>query len=172
MIQLREKDLTAAQLWPLCQQFRRLTRRFNAKLIINDRIDLAIACDADGVHLGAHSLPTTEARQLLGPNRLLGVSTHSINEVKRAAEMGADFCTFGPIFSTPTKVAFGPPQGLTTLERACLRSDIPIFALGGIKPAQAQEVLACGACGVALISAIIAADDPALIARHLIQILK
>ncbi|MDT8420620.1 MAG: thiamine phosphate synthase [Desulfuromonadales bacterium] len=172
MIQLREKDLSAAELWPLCQQLRQLTRLFKAKLIINDRIDLALACDADGVHLGTHSLPAAEARQLLGPDRLIGVSTHSADEIRFADTMGADFCTFGPVFSTPSKIGFGPPQGLTKLQRACLQSDMPIFALGGIKPSQAREVLAHGAYGIAVISAIIAADDPALVTREFIRILE
>jgi len=160
LIQLREKDLSAAELWLIAQQLRNLTHRFSAKLLINDRIDLALACNADGVHLGEHSLPTTEARRLIGTGRLLGRSTHSVAEIQRAATQGADFVTFGPIYHTPSKAAFGSPMGLEQLNIACHTTNLPVFALGGIKTDHVSEVLSHGASGVALISAIIADSDP------------
>jgi len=160
LIQLREKDLTAAELGLLAQQLRNLTHRFSAKLLVNDRIDLALACDADGVHLGEHSLPTSEARRLLGDDRLIGISTHSIDDVLCATTQGADFVTFGPVYHTPSKAAFGSPVGLDQLSTACHRTNLPVFALGGIKPENIAEVLSHGASGVALISAIIADPDP------------
>lgn len=160
LIQLREKDLTAAELLPLAGDLRQLTRRHSAQLIINDRIDVALACEADGVHLGEHSLPTDLVRKLIGPNRLLGVSTHSIDDIVNAAEQGADFLTFGPVYPTPSKATYGPPQGLEMLQRACRQTDLPIFALGGIKPDLVDEVMAHGASGIALISAILTSPDP------------
>jgi thiamine-phosphate pyrophosphorylase len=164
-VQLREKDLDAAALLPLAEELRALTRRFDARLLINDRIDVALAVEADGVHLGGHSLPVAIARRLLGPQRLLGVSTHQRGEIVAAATAGADFVTFGPVFATPSKLPYGPPVGLEALCLACQNSPLPVFALGGIKPCHLPAVEACGAAGTAVITAIIAADDPRSAAR-------
>src|SRR5512133_550031 len=114
-VQLREKDLPAAALYPLALELRALTRDYGAKLLVNDRIDLALAVEADGVHLGGHSLPVAIARKLLGPDRLLGVSTHCVEEISGAARDGVDFVTFGPIYPTPSKLPFGDPLGLKLL---------------------------------------------------------
>ncbi len=159
-IQLREKDLTASELLPLARKLRDLTRHFDAHLLINDRIDVALAVQADGVHLGEHSLPTAVVRQLIGPKLLIGVSTHSNADISRAAEQGADFVTFGPVYATPSKAAFGAPQGLQALTEACRDSSLPVFALGGITLPRIAEVRQAGAGGVALISAILASDNP------------
>jgi thiamine-phosphate pyrophosphorylase len=161
MLQLREKDLSAAELFPLALQLRQLTRRYNCKLLINDRVDLALAVEADGVHLGGHSLPTTVVRELLGPQKLIGVSTHSAAEISPVTAAGADFITFGPIFHTPSKAAFGAPVGLTELRQACRISQIPLFALGGINLQNAAEVMTCGADGVAMISTLLTDSSPA-----------
>lgn len=160
LIQLREKNLPAAELWPLAQQMRELTRRYGAKLIINERIDVALACDADGVHLGEQSLPVPEARKLLGPDRLIGVSTHAPEDIVRATAEGANFLTFSPVFATPSKAPYGPPQGLNRLKKACQLTKLPVFALGGIKTWNVQDVLSQGASGIAMISAIISSEDP------------
>ena len=159
-IQLREKDLSAVELLPLAKELRNLTRQYNALLLINDRIDLALAVQADGVHLGGHSLPTDVVRQLVGPELLIGVSTHSNADISLATEQGADFVTFGPVYETPSKAAFGSPQGLNALAEACRGSSLPVFALGGITPARTAEVRQTGASGIALISAIMASSDP------------
>ncbi len=166
IIQLREKDLSAAELFPVAQDLRQLTRRYNARLLINDRIDIALACAADGVHLGGHSLPTDTARTLLGPDKLIGVSTHSLAEIDNATRLGADFVTFGPVYATPSKAAFGAPQGLEKLRAACTTSSLPVYALGGIKTTNHAEVLASGATGIALISGILAQSDPKAAARN------
>jgi thiamine-phosphate pyrophosphorylase len=159
-VQLREKDLPAAALLPLARELRDLTRRYDARLLINDRIDLALAVQADGVHLGGHSMPADVVRRLTGPDMLIGVSTHSVTDVQRAAELGADFVTFGPVYATPSKAAYGPPQGLQALAEACLATSLPVFALGGITPQRLSETLQTGVAGIALISAILAAPDP------------
>lgn len=165
-VQLREKDLPAADLLPLAEELRALTRRFSARLLLNDRIDVALAVAADGVHLGGHSLPAAVARHLLGPQRLIGVSTHHPAEIAAAAAGGADFVTFGPVFATPSKRAYGPPQGLEALRLACQNSPLPVFALGGIKPCHLADLQTAGAAGVAVISALMAAPDPLATARH------
>lgn len=161
-IQLREKDLTAAELLPIAKQLKALTMRYDARLFINDNIDIALAVKADGVHLGGHSQATEIIRKRVGEEMLIGVSTHSKAEIELAARQGADFVTFGPVYATPSKAKYGAPQGLEKLAEACRGSRVPVFALGGITPERATEAQQAGARGIALISAIIASPDPRL----------
>ncbi len=171
-VQLREKDLSPRELYPLARELRALTRRHGARLLINDRIDLAQAVAADGVHLAGTSLPTTVARGLLGPQPLIGVSTHHHDEVLAAARDGADFVTFGPVYATPSKAAYGPPVGLDALRAACAVAPLPVFALGGVKAEHIPTLRAAGALGIALISAILAAADPQRAASALLEHLQ
>jgi len=165
-VQLREKDLTADELLPLARRLRALTSSHDALLFINDNINLAIEVKADGVHLGGHSQATDVIRSRVGDKMLIGVSTHSKDEIEIAAQQGADFVTFGPVYSTPSKAKYGDPQGLEKLAEACRGSSIPVFALGGITAERAIEVQQAGATGIALISAIIASPDPRLAATR------
>jgi thiamine-phosphate pyrophosphorylase len=165
-VQLREKDLEGGELYQLASTLRELTSRYQARLLINDRIDVVLATDADGVHLGQTSFPMTVARQLLGPEKLIGVSTHSKEEIVAAA--GADFIVFGPVYFTPSKAKYGAPQGLEQLRQAVMQSAVPVIAIGGIKAAQVPEVLSVGAQGVGVITAISAASNPAQAARELL----
>ena len=160
MVQLREKDLSAAELYPLAQELRSLTHRYKSLLLINDRIDLAQAIGADGVHLGGHSLPVKSARNILGSNYLIGASTHSVAEVESAQNQGADFVTYGPVYFTPSKQAYGKPVGIESLQSICARSNIPVYALGGIKANNTKTMLQAGAHGVAMISALLAGSSP------------
>jgi thiamine-phosphate pyrophosphorylase len=160
-VQLREKDLAAGQLFDLAAELRLLTREYGAKLLINDRIDVALAVAADGVHLGKAGLPLAEARRILGSERLIGYSAHSADEALQAQLEGADFITLGPVYQTPSKERYGEPPGLSVLAAAARLLTIPVFALGGVKQASVAEVLSAGARGVALISAIMAAPNPA-----------
>jgi thiamine-phosphate pyrophosphorylase len=139
---------------------RELTSRYGAKLIINDRVDIALAVDADGAHLGGESIPARAARKVLGREKLLGVSCHDRAGALAAQDDGADFITFGPVYYTPSKARYGEPVGIAALRETAEVLRIPVFALGGIKPGNVREVIAAGAHGIALISAIIAADDP------------
>jgi thiamine-phosphate pyrophosphorylase len=170
--QLREKDLTPRDLYPLALEMRQLTQAYGARLLINDRIDVALAVNADGVHLTTVSLPVRIARQLLGPDRLIGVSTHNPAEARVAAEGGADFLVFGPVFFTPSKAAYGQPVGLESLRAVRATVNTPILAIGGIKKANLDQVLAAGADGIAAISAIISADDPAAASQDLLATLR
>ncbi len=163
-MQLREKDLPAGELYCLAEKMRALTNRFGARLLINGRVDVALAVEADGVHLGGGALPVAAARRLLGPQRLIGVSTHRAEEVSAAAAAGADFVTFGPVYPTPSKAAFGDPVGVAALRQACAAAPLPVFALGGISEESIPALLAAGAAGIACIRAILAAADPALAA--------
>jgi len=162
-VQLRERDLDTRSLLALARALRETTREHGALLLINDRVDIALACGADGVHLPANSFRVADARQLLGAERLIGVSTHSVEEAARA---GADFVVCGPVFDTPSKRPFGPPLGLDTLRRAAACA-VPLIAVGGITATNATEVLAVGAAGVAVIRAVLAAPDPEGAARAL-----
>ena len=159
-VQLREKDLPGKELYLLAGRMRELTARHGARLLVNDRVDVALAVGADGVHLGGSSMPASVARRLLGKESLIGCSTHNTRELREAAAQGADFATFGPVYPTPSKAAFGPPVGVTALAGACGRSAIPVFALGGVGPHNVGEVMEAGAFGIALISGVVAAADP------------
>ncbi|MBI2461384.1 MAG: thiamine phosphate synthase [Candidatus Rokubacteria bacterium] len=170
-VQLREKDLTGRELYRLAIEVRELTRRHGARLLVNDRLDVALAVEADGAHLPSDSFPVAEARRLLGPDRLIGVSTHSAVEAVEAQAEGADFVVLGPIYDTPSKRPFGSPLGPGVLRAARAEIAIPIFAIGGVTAANAPEVLAAGADGVAVISAILAAPDPKEAARALLAVL-
>ena len=171
-VQLREKDLPPRELYPLALEMRQLTQVYGARLLINDRVDVALAVNADGVHLTTTSLPASIARQVLGPGRLIGVSTHTHAEAQAAVEEGADFVVFGPVFFTPSKAPYGQPVGLDALRavRAVVKS--PILAIGGIKPTNLDQVLAAGADGIAVISAIISADDPTAATQDLLARLR
>ncbi len=164
-VQLREKDLEGGELYHLAARLRKITERYHARLLINERLDVALAVDADGVHLGQTSFPVATARRLLGPDKLIGVSTHSLAEITAAA--GADFLVFGPVYFTPSKATYGEPQGLDRLREAVAHSAVPIFAIGGITLERIPQVRGAGAYGVAMISALSAAADPAHAAREI-----
>jgi len=168
-VQLREKDLAAGQLLELAVELRQLTREYGAKLLINDRIDVALAAGADGVHLGKGGLPVREARRMLGSKWLIGYSAHSADEALQAQMDGADFVTLGPVYHTPSKAQYGEPLGLSALSEAVRLVTIPVFALGGVRPASVAEVLSGGAHGVALISAIMAAPNPRVETESLLR---
>jgi thiamine-phosphate pyrophosphorylase len=169
--QLREKDLAPRELYPLAQEMRQLTQAYSARLLINDRLDVALAVNADGVHLTTSSLPVGVARQLLGPERLLGVSTHSLAEAEAAAKGGADFVVFGPVFFTPSKAPYGQPVGLDALRAVRAAVALPILGIGGVKKVNLDEVVATGVDGIAVISAVIAAEDPTAATQDLLAML-
>jgi thiamine-phosphate pyrophosphorylase len=165
---LREKDLGAAELLRLARALREVTRRAGAPLLVNDRVDVALAAEADGVHLAGHSLPAAAARRLLGPDRLLGASAHDVAQARAARDGGCDFATFSPIYDTPSKAAFGAPQGLTPLREATRAlAPFPLVALGGVTVARAPECREAGAAGAAVIRAVLAAPDPGEATRRL-----
>ena len=152
--QLREKDLAAAEQMRLAQEILPMIRAHGARLFINDRVDLARAVAADGVHLPASGLPTAVARGLCDAGQMLAVSCHTCDEVEQAEAEGADFAVFGPIYDTPSKRPFGPPLGLAALRQARAAVSFPLFAIGGINTTRLAEVFDAGADGVALISEI------------------
>lgn len=168
-VQLREKSLDASAQYRLAERLLPVCRAAGAALLVNDRVDIVLALGADGVHLTRSSLPPAEARKLLGPDRLLGVSCHSLADVREAAAGGVDFVVLGPIFETPSKRAYGPPLTPALLAAARALTRLPLLAIGGIRASRAPDVLAAGADGVAVISAVLAAPDPAAAAADLLR---
>ena len=169
-IQLREKDLVGRELFFLAEAARKLTQRYHALLLINDRIDIALAVDADGVHLSTASIPIESARALLGRQQLLGASTHSLEEAQEAERNGADFVVFGPVYFTPSKASYGSPQGLAALKKVVEKLSLPIYAIGGIKPENIADTRRTGVRGVALISAVMSAADPENATKEILKL--
>ncbi|MBT7271493.1 MAG: thiamine phosphate synthase [Nitrospina sp.] len=150
-LQLREKNLTDCELIELGNQLRILTSNYNAKLIMNSRADIAKIIDADGVHLTENSAHANEIKSTF-PDLIVGVSTHSLEAAQIAKAQGADYITFSPIYATPSKANYGPPQGLGLLRQVSQEVNLPVLALGGITLHRVSECLEQGAFGVALIS--------------------
>lgn len=171
-VQLREKDLGGRELLELARDVKRLCDRYGAELFINDRVDVALAADAAGVHLAANSMLVETVRELLGPDRKIGVSTHSVEEARAASEAGGDFVLFGPIYATNSKLAFGDPQGPAALKAVTDSASVPVFAIGGIKQSYLPEIKAHGTARIALISAISEAADPKAAAREMLAALR
>jgi thiamine-phosphate pyrophosphorylase len=157
LIQIREKDLDTRPLLELVQaavaNARESGGRATVRVIVNDRLDVALAAGAHGVHLGGQSMPADRVRAVVAPDFWVGASCHSAEDVWAAEQAGADYALLGPIFETPSKLAYGPPLGLGELQRALQGvRRVPVFALGGITVERVRECLAAGAAGVAGIS--------------------
>jgi thiamine-phosphate pyrophosphorylase len=167
-IQLREKDLNSKELFKLAERVARLCEGYQAQLFINDRVDVVLAVDAAGVHLSETAIPVPDARSLLGAQRSIGVSAHSLDGARRAEQAGADFIVFGPIYFTPSKADFGAPQGIKALQNIVENISLAVYAIGGIKADNLLEAKSVGSRGVALISAIMSAEDPALAAKQIL----
>jgi len=168
-IQLRERDLSTRELVTLAREAQAVTASRRSQLFINDRIDVALALEGVGVHLRSNSLPVSVARQMLGTQRLLGISVHSVEEAVQGESQGADYIVLGPIYDTPSKQLFGPPLGVHTVEKACRLVRIPIIGIGGVTAARAREMRRAGAFGAAVITAILGATDVESAVRELLD---
>jgi len=170
VVQLREKDVPARERYEVGLRLRELTREAGATLLVNDRVDLARAVDADGVHLGDEDLPVPVARDLLGPDAIVGRSVSFVDDAEAAEAAGADYLGVGAIYATDAKEDIPDDEHAVGTERLAAIADavsIPVVGIGGITPANAADVAAAGADGVAVISAITAAADPERATRDL-----
>jgi thiamine-phosphate pyrophosphorylase len=172
-IQLREKAAPAGTLYRIALELREITRKANVSFLVNDRLDIALAVDADGVHVGQQDLPASAARRILGPGKILGVTAETVEEARAAENEGADYLGVGPVFEARgTKADAGPPQGPAIIANIRPHTRLPIVAIGGIKAENARLVREAGADSAAVISAIVSADDIAKAARELKSILS
>jgi thiamine-phosphate pyrophosphorylase len=169
-VQLRDKSAPAATLFELGARLLRLSHERGARLAINDRLDVALALRADGIHLAGQSLPVAEAVRLADQRLRVGRSVHALAEAQQAAAAGAAYVTFGPVFPTRSHPGM-PPRGLDELANIVRALDVPVLAIGGITAENLPDVLATGCAGVAVISAILSDPDPAAAAARLRRVL-
>lgn len=159
-VQLREKHMGTRDFMALALAIKAVLSAYKVPLVINDRIDIALACGADGVHLGQSDLPVEQARQLLPAHVFIGWSVETLADVARAANLPVDYLGVSPVFSTPTKTDTHTPWGLDGLSQVRQVTQLPLVAIGGINALNAREVLEAGADGLAVVSAICSAADP------------
>ncbi|NTU97341.1 MAG: thiamine phosphate synthase [Chlorobiaceae bacterium] len=167
MIQLRHKTASGMELFAWAQEIRKLCRKYGALFFVNDRLDIAMACGADGVHLGQEDIPARAARKIAGGKLLIGISATSVDEALKAQEEGADYIGLGHIFPTMSKEKHHPPLGVEALAAAASLLSVPIVAIGGITLENAPVLVAAGATGIAVISAVSRAPSPHEAARDL-----
>jgi thiamine-phosphate pyrophosphorylase len=169
MFQLRRKSASGRELFEWAVRIQELCRQHEALFIVNDRVDIAMAMHADGVHLGQEDLPAAAARAMLGPDALIGVSADGVNEARRALEDGADYIGLGHIFPTYSKDKPDPPLGTSVIGEVKKVVGLPVVAIGGIGPDNVEEVMNAGASGIAVISAVSGAQNPTAAARNLVR---
>ena len=167
MVQLREKDIDTRTFIEEALELKALLGPLGVPLIINDRVDVALASDADGVHIGQSDMPYSIARRLLGPDRIIGLSVENMDQVAQANALDVDYIGVSPVFATPTKTDTARPFGLDGLREAVKLSHHPTVAIGGMNALTAADVMAAGTDGIAVVSAIIAAPDPRAAAEEL-----
>lgn len=167
VIQMREKHASTREMVEMGRALRQITRDAGAPLIINDRIDVALALDADGVHLGQDDMRATDARRLLGPKQIIGVSADTIEDARAAEAVGATYLGVGDVYGTPAKADAGEVIGVERVREVAHAVSIPIIGIGGITAENAGPVIDAGAVGVAVISAVVGAADPEQAARAL-----
>ncbi len=158
IVQLREKDCSKRKIFKTATEFRKITQRYGINLVINDHVDIALAVDAQGVHLGQGDLPP-EAAKKIAPGLAFGISTHNLEEAKNAQKAGADYINIGPIFSTSTKETGIKPLGVEAIKKISAAVSIPFTVMGGIKENNIRDVLNYGAKRVAMVTEITMADD-------------
>lgn len=172
VVQYREKSSSTRRMIVEARELCELCRAHHVPFIVNDRVDVALAADADGVHVGQDDLPAALARQWLGPGKLLGVSVENVDQALQAVVDGADYVGASPIFTTPTKPDAPPPMGLQGLQAIARVCPIPVVAIGGLNTQNGAAAIRAGAAGLAVVSAIITTQDPEGAARELMQVIE
>jgi thiamine-phosphate diphosphorylase len=169
--QYRNKNKSRRDIYEICAKLSGLSRKAGALFLVNDHADIALAVEADGVHLGQDDLPIDKARKLLGRQKIIGISTHDREQAWAAEQAGAEYIGFGPIFTTPTKDA-GRAQGLDGIRQIKQVVSLPVIAIGGINHSNAGDVLRAGADGIAVISAVLSAPDFKAAAAEMVRLVK
>lgn len=169
MVQYRNKKASTKVLTEEASRLQKLTAEAGTPLIINDRVDVVLATNADGVHLGQNDMPVAIARKLLGAKKIIGVSVKTVEQAKKAVLEGADYLGVGPVFKTQTKTDAGESLGVSVIEKIVQEIDIPVVGIGGITKENASEVIRVGAKGIAVVSAIMGKQNPEKEAKELLQ---
>jgi thiamine-phosphate pyrophosphorylase len=172
IVQLREKNKSKKELLEMARALKELTAKYQVPFIVNDHIDIALAVDADGIHLGQEDLPIQEARKIMGPNKIIGISTHALVEAVEAERNGADYIGVGPVYETKSKVDVVDPVGLEYVREVTANVKIPFVAIGGVKLHNLEEVLEAGAKRICVISAIVGAEDVTTTASSFSKVIK
>lgn len=172
IVQLREKDIATRDFIALALSLKRVLKPAGVPLIINDRVDVALAADADGVHIGQSDMPYAMARKLLGPSKIIGLSVENFDQIEEANSLDVDYIGVSPVFATPTKTDTATPFGLEGLKEAVRMSVHPAVGIGGMNERTAADVMACGTDGIAVVSAIVCAPDPKESSKNLLQIIN
>ncbi len=171
-IQFRQKSGPTREMIQMAKQLKQLCLETGVLFIVNDRVDVALAAEADGVHLGKDDFPLPLARNLLGEEAIIGGSAATVEEAEKCLAEGADYIGFGPVFPTTSKADAGPVSGINILQKVAESVQVPIIAIGGIHPKNAPQVIKAGAYGIAVISAVCCQDNPEEATRALLQALK
>lgn len=169
MVQLREKETSAREMISIGKKLLSFLKPMRIPLIINDRVDVAHAIAADGIHLGQSDLSVSEARAIIGENAMIGLSVESLEQANAASGEDVDYLSASPIFPTKSKVDCGEPWGLNGLKQLCAFSKHPVIAIGGIDASNAKDIVECGAAGIAVVSAIFSAPCPKTAASNIIK---
>lgn len=172
MVQLREKDISTREFIELATRLRKKLQQAGIPLIINDRVDVALAVDADGVHIGQSDMPYETARRILGPDKIIGLSVESLDDVRTANGLDVDYLGISPVYPTPTKADTAPAFLQEGLREAVAISKHPCVGIGGMNKDTAAETIRNGAAGIAVVSAIIGADNPRKAAEGLLNIIE
>jgi thiamine-phosphate pyrophosphorylase len=171
LVQIREKNLSTLEFFQLALGIKEITKKYSVPFIVNDRVDIALAVDADGVHIGQEDIPLTVARKLLGPTKIIGVSVSTLKQALAAQHEGADYLGIGAVFPTTTKND-ADHVSLKDLQQIKAEVTVPVVAIGGINKNNIHNVMATGVDGAAVVSAIIACSDPYEAAVHLCRVMK
>lgn len=169
-VQLREKEASTRRFYEQAVRLKDVLRSYHVPLIINDRVDIALACDAEGVHIGQSDMPYELVRKLVGKERIVGLSVESLEDVYVANKLDVDYIGISPVFGTPTKMDTAVPFGLSGVREVMKVSRHPSVGIGGINPANAADIIRSGVDGIAVVSAIMSAEDPREAANNLITI--
>jgi thiamine-phosphate pyrophosphorylase len=167
MVQLRDKNASTREFYELAMRIKACIKPYNVPLIINDRLDIALACNAEGLHIGKNDIPYEVARKLLGGDKIIGISVESVQDALKANDLDVDYIAVSPVFDTPTKTDTAKALGLQGVKQIAQASKHTCIAIGGINLENTKDVIAAGAEGIAVVSAIMSAENPMEAARHL-----